>query len=82
MVAGDAHAHSGGPTEAFDNARRDVSKTLVALGFDKADIQQFSTHPKRYPADAPGRSDAEAIYQAAWTGQRVPAAPTAGMEPR
>ena len=64
VVAGDAHAHSGGPTEAFDTARRDVSKTLVALGFDKADIQQFSTHPKRYPADAPGRSDAEAIYQA------------------
>jgi hypothetical protein len=32
VVAGDWHAHSGGPTEAFDNARRDVSVTLARLG--------------------------------------------------
>ncbi len=64
VVAGDFHAHSGGPTEAFDNARRDVSKTLVELGFDKADIQQFSVRPKRYPAETLGRSDAETIYDA------------------
>jgi hypothetical protein len=64
VVAGDYHAHSGGPTEAFDNARRDVSKTLVELGFDKADVQQFSVRPKRYPTDAPGRSDAQTIYDA------------------
>ncbi len=64
VVAGDFHAHSGGPTEAFDNARRDVSKALVELGFDKAAIQQFSVRPERYPADAPGRSDARTIYDA------------------
>jgi hypothetical protein len=29
VVAGDWHAHSGGPTEAFDNARRDVGATLT-----------------------------------------------------
>ncbi|WP_297509671.1 C13 family peptidase [uncultured Caulobacter sp.] len=64
VVAGDFHAHSGGPTEAFDNARRDVAKTLVGLGFDKAAIQQFSVRPERYPAEAPGRSDAPTIYDA------------------
>lgn len=64
VVAGDFHAHSGGPTEAFDNARRDVSRALVALGFDTTAVQQFSTRPERYPADSPGRADARAIYDA------------------
>ena len=64
VVAGDFHAHSGGPTEAFDNARRDVSKALVGMGFDKAAIQQFSVRPERYAAEAPGRSDARTIHDA------------------
>jgi hypothetical protein len=64
VVAGDFHAHSGGPTEAFDNARRDVSKTLVELGFDKTAIQQFSVRPRRYPAQDPGRADARTIQDA------------------
>lgn len=64
VVAGDFHAHSGGPTEAFDNARRDVSRTLVALGFDKAAVQQFSVRPERYPSEGPGRSDARTIHDA------------------
>jgi hypothetical protein len=64
VVAGDFHAHSGGPTEAFDNARRDVSRALVELGFDKSAIQQFSVRPERYPADSPGRADARAIHDA------------------
>ncbi len=64
VVAGDFHAHSGGPTEAFDNARRDVSRALVELGFDKTAIQQFSVRPERYPTDAPGLSDARTIYDA------------------
>ena len=41
VVAGDWHAHSGGPTEAFDNARRDVAQELTQLGFAKANIAQF-----------------------------------------
>lgn len=49
VVAGDWHAHSGGPTEAFDNARRDVSTALVAAGFSPQNIQQFSVRPERYP---------------------------------
>lgn len=64
VVAGDFHAHSGGTTEAFDNARRDVSRTLVGLGFERSAITQFSARPGRYPAESPGRSDAKAIYDA------------------
>lgn len=64
VVAGDFHAHSGGPTEAFDNARRDVAKALVELGFDKDAVQQFSVRPKRYRADSPGQSDARTIHDA------------------
>lgn len=71
VVAGDYHAHSGGPTEAFDNARRDVSKALVELGFDKAAIQQFSVRPKRYPADAPGSADARTLYDALRVGAQT-----------
>ena len=36
VVAGDWHAHSGGPSEAFDNARRDVSSALERAGFAPA----------------------------------------------
>ena len=71
VVAGDYHAHSGGPTEAFDNARRDVSKALVELGFDKASIQQFSVRPKRYPADAPGTADARTLYESLRAGAQT-----------
>ena len=49
VVAGDYHAHSGVPTEAFDNARRDVTHALVAAGFDAKNIQQFSVRPQNYP---------------------------------
>ena len=38
VVAGDWHAHSGGPSEAFDNARRDVSLALNAAGFTAANF--------------------------------------------
>ena len=71
VVAGDYHAHSGGPTEAFDNARRDVSKTLVELGFDKESIRQFSVRPKRYPVDSPGRADARTLYDALHAGAQT-----------
>ena len=64
VIAGDFHAHSGGPTEAFDNARRDVTKTLAGMGFQSASIQQFSVRPERYPAEAPARAKAQTIYEA------------------
>jgi hypothetical protein len=49
VVAGDFHAHSGGPTEAFDNARRDVTAALERAGFQDQNIQQFSVRPENYP---------------------------------
>ncbi len=51
VVAGDFHAHSGGPTEAFDNARRDVTHALVAAGFDPKHIRAFSVRPQNYPGE-------------------------------
>lgn len=62
VVAGDFRAHSGGPSEAFDNARRDVSAALARAGFDPANIRQFSTRPERYPDARAGRSDVDSIY--------------------
>ena len=54
MVAGDDQsAHEGAPTEAFDNARRDVTAAFVARGFAPANIVQFSLHPERYRANRP-----------------------------
>jgi hypothetical protein len=57
VVAGDWHAHSGGPSEAFDNARRDVVAALVTAGFDKDRILQLSVRPERYPDAQPGKSE-------------------------
>ena len=49
VVAGDFHTHSGESSEAFDNARRDVGRELVGIGFSPGDIHQFSVRPERYP---------------------------------
>ena len=62
VVAGDWHAHSDGPTEAFDNARRDVSLTLADLGFARDAIRQYSVRPARYPAVSPGKADLGVIH--------------------
>lgn len=63
VVAGDWRAHSGGETEAFDNARRDVAASLTTLGFAKENIRQFSTRPDRYPDTDPARADLRPIYE-------------------
>lgn len=64
VVAGDFHAHNGQPSEAFDNARRDVSGALTRIGFDPANLRQFSVRPERYPDAHAGKSDADNIYDA------------------
>ncbi len=64
VVAGDWHAHDGGPTEAFDNARRDVTLALNRVGFQNANIRQFSVRPERYKDTHPEKSDARGIYAA------------------
>lgn len=64
VVAGDWHAHDGGPTEAFDNARRDVTLALSRVGFQAQNIRQFSVRPERYKDTHPEKSDARGIYAA------------------
>lgn len=64
VVAGDWHASSGGPSEAFDNARRDVSRELERIGFEKANLRQFSVRPERDKGVKPGKSSPRAIYEA------------------
>lgn len=61
VVAGDWRAHDGGPTEAFDNARRDVSAALVGMGFRPENMVQLSTRPERYPDTRPGRLGGKAL---------------------
>lgn len=64
VVAGDFHAHNGGTTEAFDNARRDVGKALLGLGFQAENLAQFSVRPERYKAERLLKSDPRKIYEA------------------
>jgi hypothetical protein len=61
VIAGDWHAHSGGPSEAFDNARRDVASTLERAGFDPANLRQYSVRPERYKDTHPDRSDLDTL---------------------
>jgi hypothetical protein len=64
VVAGDWRAHSGGPSEAFDNTRRDVIREFEQAGFDPANLKQFSVRPERYPGVALTKSEPQAIYDA------------------
>jgi len=66
VVAGDWHAHSGAPSEVFDNARRDLAANLVQLGFKPENVLQFSMRPERYPKANPAHSDPAAIANALW----------------
>jgi hypothetical protein len=62
VVAGDYRAHSGAPSEVFDNARRDLVKALTQIGFSPANIQQYSTRPQNDPDTHPSLTDAQAIH--------------------
>ena len=42
LVAGDYRAHSGAPSKVFDNGRRDLAAAFAGIGFDKANMVQFS----------------------------------------
>jgi hypothetical protein len=50
VVAADFHAHSGALAETFDNARRELAKAFVNMGFASDHVSQFSGRPERYPA--------------------------------
>lgn len=64
VVAGDWHASDGGPSEAFDNARRDVTQALYRAGFQPANLKQFSVRPERYKDTQPEKTDVRGIYAA------------------
>jgi len=64
VVAGDWHAADGGPSEGFDNARRDVSAALGRAGFPTQNIRQFSVRPERYADTKPAKSELRGIYDA------------------
>lgn len=66
VVAGDWHAHDGSSTEIFDNARRDVSRALVEVGFNPSNIAQFSVRPERYPSVHPLRTEIANIADTLW----------------
>ena len=59
IVAGDWRAHDGSPSEVFDNARRDLSQSLVAAGFSPDHIRQFSVREAK--ATAPLKTDPDII---------------------
>jgi hypothetical protein len=61
VVAGDYRAHSGAPSEVFDNGRRDIAKALVNLGFVPSHIKTFSVRPETDMETSPLRSDIETI---------------------
>jgi hypothetical protein len=42
LVAGDDHAHSRAHSMVFDNARRDLAKAFAGIGFNPANMVQFS----------------------------------------
>jgi hypothetical protein len=48
IVAGDNEDSDGNATEGFDNARRDVGRDLVKLGFAPQNMAEFSTRPRHY----------------------------------
>jgi len=62
VVAGDWHAHSGEPSEVFDNARRDLTKAFIDAGVSPANIRQFSVRPERYPKETVLKSAPQPVY--------------------
>lgn len=52
VASGDFHAHDGGPSRAFDNARRDVVTELEHVGFRPEHIRQYSAWARYFARDA------------------------------
>src|SRR5262245_31420688 len=63
VVAGDFRAHSGAPSEVFDNGRRDISKELKRLGFAESHIKQFSVRPDQDMETHPLLSDIDTVRE-------------------
>ncbi len=63
VVAGDWRASDGRPTEAFDNARRDIAATLIGLGVKPENLTQLTTRPERYEDTKPERLTAQTMIE-------------------
>lgn len=61
VVSGDYRAGNGVPIEAFDNARRDVIKTLAGVGFAERNIKEFSVSPNAGKRGEPPLATPDAI---------------------
>ena len=48
VVAGDHEDSGGNPSEGFDNARREIARNLLKLGFQPQNMAQFSVRPREY----------------------------------
>jgi hypothetical protein len=66
IVAGDWHAHSGNPSEVFDNARRDLGKAFAGIGFNPANMLEFSVRPEKYPGENLRPSEADSVARGVW----------------
>src|SRR5476651_786704 len=62
LVAGDNRAHSGAPSQVFDNARRDLARGFASIGFNPANMVQFSVNPGPDAAE----TNASDISNALW----------------
>jgi len=62
VVAGDYRAHSGAPSEVFDNGRRDLVKALTRIGFNESNILQFTSKPAGDPETNSQQAETETIY--------------------
>lgn len=63
VVAGDATGSLGGPTEAFDNARRDIARAFADLGVAPDKIAQFSARPEVERTAKLQKVSARAVYE-------------------
>ena len=57
VIAADWRAHDNGPSEGFDNARRDLTEAFVKVGFSRNNIVQFSSKPENDPVTKPLKLD-------------------------
>lgn len=48
VVAADYRDHDGRPIKVFDNARQEIVKALLGVGFSRSHIAQFSVRPQLY----------------------------------
>jgi hypothetical protein len=61
VVAGDHEDSDGNSTEGFDNARRDVGRDLLKLGFQPGNMAEFSTRPRHYRREKLARTSPDRI---------------------